>query len=410
MYNKGNNRGYLVVKTTFFFKNQPKYWRQNQMANNRIFYACHNVQIHGPSGTDTVENDSWYTIQGAQSVGMNTSFNLEAVYQLGQLSLYDNYEETPEVEITVNKVLDGQPTMYQKSMGQGNLAELANNRCGIKLNIYPDTDVRTTGQPVACVLCEPSYLSTVTYTFPTEGNFTEECTFVSNDKVWLRKETNWDWQNDAIVDTVDGSAPQMQSPSGIGIMRRQAFSKETSIFPTGNDSTVPTQYWESGGIPESMRFNNITVSMNLGREEIRELGRRTPFYRYISFPVEVTCEIECTANTGDMVGTSEGADGCNTPKLLSEKEIVLDFCDGMKIDLGSKNKLQSVNYTGGDTGGGNVLITYSYSNFNDFTYEGPDRGKLEINADAGKFEDSGVGNTDTATDGDQLDDALTPGS
>ena len=153
MYNKGNNRGYLVVKTTFFFKNQPKYWRQNQMANNRIFYACHNVQIHGPSGTDAVENDSWYTIQGAQSVGMNTSFNLEAVYQLGQLSLYDNYEETPEVEITVNKVLDGQPTMYQKSMGQGNLAELANNRCGIKLNIYPDTDVRTTGQPVACVLC-----------------------------------------------------------------------------------------------------------------------------------------------------------------------------------------------------------------------------------------------------------------
>ena len=225
---------------------------------------------------------------------------------------------------------------------------------------------------VASVLCEPSYLSTVTYTFPTEGNFTEECTFVSNDKVWLKKD--WDWQNDAISTTC-GSAPQMQSPSGIGIMRRQAFSKIPVSSQPETIPTVPAQYWESGGIPESMRFNNITVSMNLGREEIRELGRRTPFYRYISFPVEVTCEIECTANTGDMVGTSEGAEGCNTPKLLSKKEIVLDFCDGMKLDLGTKNKLQSVNYTGGDTGGGNVLITYSYSNFNDFTYEGPDRGK-----------------------------------
>lgn len=403
MYNKGNNRGYLVVKTTFFFKtNQPKYWETKSMANNRIFYACHNVQICGPSGTDVAANETWYTIQGAQSVGMNTSFNLEAVYQLGQLSLYDNYEETPEVEITVNKVLDGQPTMYQKSMGQGDLAELANNRCGIKLNIYPDTDVRTTGVPVASVLCQPAYLSTVTYTFPTEGNFTEECTFVSNDKVWLRA-NDFAWAPDAV-----DSAPQLQSPSGIGIMRRQAFSKDTSIFPTGDLATVPERYWESGGIPASMRFNNITVSMNLGREEIRELGRRTPFYRYISFPVEVTCEIECTANTGDMVGTSEGADGCNTPKLLSEKEIILDFCDGMKIDLGKKNKLQSVNYTGGDTGGGNVLITYSYSNFNDFTYEGPDIGKLNINNDAGKLVSSGPGNTDVATAGPAVDDASTP--
>jgi hypothetical protein len=44
---------------------------------------------------------------------------------------------------------------------------------------------------------------------------------------------------------------------------------------------------------------------------------------------------------------------------------VIVTCEGTSIDLGHKNKLQSVNYTGGDTGGGNVTITYSYSNFND---------------------------------------------
>ena len=350
------------------------------MANNRIFYACHNVQIVGPSGTEEAANESWYTIQGAQSVGMNTSFNLEAVYQLGQLSLYDNYEETPEVEITVNKVLDGMPTMYQKSMGQGDLASLANNRCGIKLNIYPDTDVRTTGKPVASVLCEPAYLSSVTYTFPSEGNFTEECTFVSNDKIWLNKVEEDEAEYLPFPNNVD-SAPVSQSPSGIGIMRRQAYDKFASILPTGDNKDVPTRYQGDGGIPETMRFNNITVSLNLGREEIRELGLRQPFYRYVSFPVEVTCEIECTANTGDMVGTSSGSEGCNTPKLLSEKEIHLKFCDGMELDLGEKNKLQSVNYTGGDTGGGNVLITYSYSNFNDFTYTGPKQGLTETAGD-----------------------------
>jgi hypothetical protein len=37
------------------------------------------------------------------------------------------------------------------------------------------------------------------------------------------------------------------------------------------------------------------------------------------------------------------------------------------IDLGTKNKLQSVSYGGGDTGGGNVTNTFNYSNFNDFS-------------------------------------------
>ena len=32
----------------------------------------------------------------------------------------------------------------------------------------------------------------------------------------------------------------------------------------------------------------------------------------------------------------------------------------------TKNKLQSVNYGGGDTGGGNVSVSYTYSNFNSF--------------------------------------------
>jgi hypothetical protein len=36
----------------------------------------------------------------------------------------------------------------------------------------------------------------------------------------------------------------------------------------------------------------------------------------------------------------------------------------MQIDLGTKNKLTSVNYTGGDTGGGNATVTYSYQTFN----------------------------------------------
>ena len=40
--------------------------------------------------------------------------------------------------------------------------------------------------------------------------------------------------------------------------------------------------------------------------------------------------------------------------------------DSLTIDLGNKNKLTSVNYTGGEAGGDNATITYSYQTFNKF--------------------------------------------
>ena len=39
------------------------------------------------------------------------------------------------------------------------------------------------------------------------------------------------------------------------------------------------------------------------------------------------------------------------------------------IDLGAKNKITSVTYGGGDTGGGNATYSYSYRNFNKLDYK-----------------------------------------
>ena len=40
--------------------------------------------------------------------------------------------------------------------------------------------------------------------------------------------------------------------------------------------------------------------------------------------------------------------------------------DGVEIYLGTKNRLASVTYGGGDAAGGNATQTYSYTTFNDF--------------------------------------------
>jgi hypothetical protein len=327
---------------------------------NRIYYACQAVQINGPSGTLTSKNPTYDTVQGLQSVGMNTNFNLEPVYQMGQLELYDNYEEIPEVEITLSKVLDGYPTIYAMAMGSGSLASLANNRCGVRMQLFQDTNTAATGVTLASVECSPAYLSSVSYKFPTEGNFTEDVTIVSNDKTW------------ATSQSIVASPLSMSSPDpGVGILRRGLWSR-TSVLPTGDAGVASTLSSASGGIAPGSKINNVTVSMNLGREQIRELGSRTPYYRYIKFPVEVTTEIEVVAVGGDLVGVAGSTNtSCNNPKALTNKQIIIRLCDGTTLDLGSKNKLTSVNFTGGDMGGSNATITYSYTTYSEFTYSPP---------------------------------------
>lgn len=322
------------------------------MANNRLYYACQNVQLNGPSGLGSTQNEAWDSVLGLQSVGVSTNFNLEPMYQMGQLSLYDNYEEIPEVEITLNKVLDGHPTIYQMTMGEGNLIDLANSRCGFRLNLFPETNTLATGTPLTSVTCLPAYVSAVTYTFPTEGSFTEEVTLVSNDKVW----------STTPVAIAYNSDPGLQAYEPALMGRRGTWDSANSVLPSvGN-----------GGLPSGARVQNVTVSMNLGRESIFNLGQRTPYYRYINFPVEITTEIEVIATQGDLVGVAGSTDvACSNPKALDFKTIKIALCDGMVLDLGTRNKLTSVNQTGGDTGGGNVTMSFSYQTFNDFHFTVP---------------------------------------
>ena len=65
------------------------------------------------------------------------------------------------------------------------------------------------------------------------------------------------------------------------------------------------------------------------------------------------------ATSGDLVTVS--GDGTN----LSNNAITIKDDAGTILTLGTKNKLSSVSYSGGDTGGGNATVTYSFSNFND---------------------------------------------
>jgi hypothetical protein len=334
--------------------------------NNRIYWACQGVGIAPQDST------AFVGVHGVQSVGITTTFNLEQVFEIGQLAIYENIEDIPDIEVTMEKVLDGYPLIYHlatRGSSGDSLAARSNRKCNVALNIYPDTFEAASGVPQTEVVMSGMYVSAVSYTMPTEGSCTESVTIVGNNKAW--RAANFLLQGTVLAGKPANADAPWFGGSG-GVQRR-----ENVIFNTANVGGYTKLPSEVEGISASGTNNltngqyaahiaNLSVSVDLGREALNELGRRGPYFRYVNFPVEVSTEIEVISSRGDQIDATEegkaGADGSN----LTDQEIIIVLQDSTKINLGTKNKLANVTYGGADAGGGNASVTYSYTTFNDF--------------------------------------------
>ena len=155
---------------------------------NRIYFANQQVAFK----RDGVAGGAGFTAaHGVQSVAVTTTFNLEQAFELGQLSIYENIEGVPDIEITASKVLDGYPLLYHlatqtdqsTSHGPG-LAGRSNAKVVVALGIWPDTNDSATGTPSTQMEASGMFASSVSYNFPLEDNFTEDITLVGNNKGW----------------------------------------------------------------------------------------------------------------------------------------------------------------------------------------------------------------------------------
>jgi hypothetical protein len=356
------------------------------MANNRVYYAIQQVTFGkdsgGAGGTRTAAH-------GVQSIGITTNFNLEQVFELGQISIYENVEGTPDVEVTMSKVLDGYIPLYCLATADQTNGPALSHRVDsdvksfVQLGIWDEAN-QSAGEnsSVAGSWVEMSGLvvSSVGYNFPLDDNFSEDITLVGNYKVWKSGTATNTVSTDCGVSYYPSGAAgsfagNNDAPIGDGGVNRREniqFATTTAAAQSGDYTILPEDIpgVDTSGVKNSAHVSSITVSTDVSREDIFELGAKLPYAKTVTFPVEVTCDIEVTTASGDLVNALDDctdASTCNTKSNLNERRIRIATCEGLRVWLGQKNKLSSVSYGGGDAGGGNATVTYSYSNFNDFT-------------------------------------------
>lgn len=354
------------------------------MPNNRIFYATRKAGI-APLGSN-----SHTTLRGVQSIGMTTNFNLIAAFEVGQISVYENIEGIPDVQVTMERLLDGTPPIYCLATQQGTSATLVGrsaSQCHLAVSTYPDTSLNANGSiPGAEVKLSGLYVSSVGYQVNVTDNATESVSLVGNDKTWvsLVAGTSFASYTDAnAFTTVTG--PKSLSGSG-GVNRKEdvlftytGTGRDANGAISGNGTVLPTHIPgvsasgtnnATAGIYNA-RLQSFSCNVDLGREDLFELGRRGPYFKYVNFPVEVTTEIAVIAASGDLISaTADGINagvGCGGGTNLTDQTIRLHMCEGLQVDLGKKNKLSSTSESGGDANGGNVEVTYTYTNQNDFS-------------------------------------------
>ena len=344
--------------------------------NQRIFYAVQAVAI-APRGTGYLGRQ--HVVHGLQSVGMSSTFTLDQVFEMGQIQIYENIEDVADIEVTLEKVIDGYKLIYNLATNgscKTSIVAASKTRSDVYLAVFDDGQDHATGVPQTVCMNSGMYVSSVSYNYSVDGSATESVTLVGNDRFW---NTSTVVANPTGIWGTGSSTPTGGNFPGItalfdgtdtpnsGVVRRVDVDIAGSTLPTIVTSQKGGDASTEAGLSSNAHIQSISVSTDFGQENIQELGRFGPYHRYATFPIEVTCEFEVLASSGDLVSVS------GSHPNLTDNDIVIKDTAGTIINLGGssagKNKLSSVSYSGGDTGGGNATVTYSFSNFNVLTVD-----------------------------------------
>jgi len=327
------------------------------MASNRVYYAVQRATLtrcNANGDTSITGGDAESTLvypamasSMIQSVGISSSLDYEQIFELGRLQIFQNVEGIPSVEITVERALavnDAKATI-DATYPQGTMWHLAGNSTTaaaaqrFNLNMQTAADEGTLVSE-GFVQCTGLYMSNYSLNFNLEGASTESATFVGNDIKWSSGAIS------PVAGLSSSAAIQSYTDSPVtnsGVLDRRTFT---------------------GGTLGINRLQSATFSVSMDREDLLQLGSKTPFFRAATFPVETTLELEYLAtkdSNGVTIDENTLDSGCDVGAGISSGDHIK--AGNRTFKFGSMNWTGS-SYSGGDAGGGNATISFNYQGFN----------------------------------------------
>jgi len=330
--------------------------------NNRIFYACQAVYVDGTY------------LQNVQAVGIDYSADATGISDTGRTQQQRSLYSKPEITISIQREVNTAAlpfyaptsvTSYANAyiLKNGNLGTSGWDSSSLLKEYsievaYGSDDLSGNIESTTLKHC---LLTEVSYEISVDGRMTENLSFVTRN----------------LIKAGSAAAP-IATPLTGTIFKRQHLDVENEefILPSEVKSVVDVENDEGVDVARSVQSISINAAFDYG--EMSDVGKwrgsnQTSLpteqnkWRYITTPIGITCEITAIVRKSieqnilikdtNFMGTFPTPD--REIKIVMGQE-----SSKFVIDLGKKNYLTGISFSGGDTGGGNVEATFSYANTN----------------------------------------------
>ena len=319
------------------------------MGNKRVFYACQGLMLDGKP------------LYGVQNVSVRTEQNNNVVESWGSLNISGVAVDTPRSTITISRIIASPNSGVPQGGGiygpivSGKLQTISENHSRrLCLFVSDDTQpgiserategVSVANDNVRSISFKDSSINSLSYSISVDGFLAENTEIIAYNKVH------------------NGSGCPIGNMD-FGKIKGHPIQRQ-DINSLNFSDKVP-----SGAIQDI----NISIPFNI--QTVDEFGtalsRHSKGYRFPTLPITSTLSVAAIyQNTNrfdnytfaEPTGTTSTCDNM-PPDFPQVTGISFFACSGFGVNLGNCI-LQSIDYGGGDAGGGNATLTYDFVCYN----------------------------------------------
>jgi len=293
------------------------------VGNNRIYYGCLGVALSTPSSFPSA------LLPGVQSVGVNTTNRTEYILSPGIAVPQAYYTLLSDVTFTFSEAFQSLESLSSISG--------ANNYIDLYMLVGED-DVECMDAR-KYIRCKYILLQNLVYNLNINGIFNVEKTYTGFSRYICSTSSSI---------TIPNCGSPIPNYSVVG--SRRHFNISGSSLPSllTSDNVLQT----------------VTITQSINRENITEPATRTPYGSMVSFPIETKLTFNVVSKDLDSYTNNYNTSICNSISSHIE-DITISVCgiggSGNTSSLSFNDAyLESINYNGGDTTGGNQEINIEY--------------------------------------------------